>query len=131
MSGADHPVRPAAAAESFVTKDGSSIREFMHPADGLCHAQSLAEARVEPGGRTMLHGHAHTEELYHVLSGRGRMTLGDADFEVAPGDTVAITPGSAHCIENTGPETLVFLCCCSPPYSREDTELLDDGLRPD
>ncbi|HSG90858.1 MAG TPA: cupin domain-containing protein [Pseudomonadales bacterium] len=117
--------RRAQAAEPYETMDGSTIREFMHPADGHCRAQSLAEARVEPGGRTTLHRHAVTEELYHVLAGRGRMVLDDERFDVGPGDTVAIAPGRAHCIENPGSETLVFLCCCAPAYSHADTELLE------
>jgi mannose-6-phosphate isomerase-like protein (cupin superfamily) len=53
------------------------------------------------------------------------MTLGDRQFEVRAGDTVAILPGTAHCIHNTGSGVLVILCCCSPPYSDADTELLD------
>lgn len=118
-------LRASTDAEAFTTLDGSTIREFMHPNDGLCVQQSLAEARVAPGGRTTLHRHHRTEELYHVLSGRGRMTLGEDRFEVAAGDTVAIAPGTAHCIENTGAETLLFLCCCAPAYDDDDTELLE------
>ena len=52
------------------------------------------------------------------------MVLGDARFPVIPGDTVVIPPGSPHCIENSGEETLRFLCCCAPAYSDDDTELL-------
>ncbi|MEE4300096.1 MAG: cupin domain-containing protein [Pseudomonadales bacterium] len=118
-------LRTARDAEPFTTLDGSTIREFMHPNDGLCAQQSLAEARVEVGGRTTLHRHHRTEELYHVLSGQGRMTLGDEHFDVGPGDTVAIPPGTAHCIENGGAEMLVFLCCCAPAYDDADTELLE------
>jgi mannose-6-phosphate isomerase-like protein (cupin superfamily) len=57
------------------------------------------------------------------------MTLGDATLEVGAGDTVLIPPGTPHCIEATGTEPLRILCCCSPPYSHDDTELLhgNDG----
>jgi mannose-6-phosphate isomerase-like protein (cupin superfamily) len=68
-----------------------------------------------------------TEELYHVTSGRGLMTLGEARFEVGAGDTVHIAPGTPHCIEGLGKEPLVILCCCAPPYAHEDTELLEDN----
>lgn len=119
-------LRAADDAEPFTTLDGSTIREFMHPNDGLCVQQSLAEARVAAGGRTTLHRHHRTEELYHVLAGGGVMTLGEARFDVGPGDTVAIPPGTAHCIENSGAETLVFLCCCAPAYDDADTELLEE-----
>jgi mannose-6-phosphate isomerase-like protein (cupin superfamily) len=73
-----------------------------------------------------LHRHALTEELYHVTAGRGLMILGEANFEVGAGDTVNIAPGTPHCIEALGAEPLRILCCCTPPYSHEDTELLED-----
>ena len=110
---------------AYVTKDGSEIRELMHPSLHGGRLQSLAEATVEPGARTQLHRHALTEELYHVTSGSGIMTLGDACFEVGAGDTVLISPGTPHRIAATGTEPLRILCCCSPPYSHEDTELLE------
>ena len=113
----------------YVTKDGSTIRELMHPAAHGNRLQSLAEATIDAGARTQLHRHALTEELYHVTAGTGLMTLGDATLEVGAGDTVLIPPGTPHCIEATGTEPLRILCCCSPPYSHEDTELLhgNDG----
>ena len=108
----------------YVTKDGSTIRELMHPSAHGNRLQSLAEATIDAGSRTQLHRHALTEELYHVTAGTGLMTLGDATLEVGAGDTVLIPPGTPHCIEATGTEPLRILCCCSPPYSHEDTELL-------
>lgn len=125
MTDSRPPLLTAAETEPFVTLDGSTIRELMHPDRGVCAAQSLAEARVAPGARTIRHRHHRTEEFYHLQAGEGRMFLDDTAFPVGPGDTVAIAPGRAHCIENTGSEPLVFLCCCAPAYSDEDTELLE------
>jgi mannose-6-phosphate isomerase-like protein (cupin superfamily) len=112
---------------AYVTKDGSEIRELMHPSLHGNRRQSLAEATVAPGARTQLHRHALTEELYHVTAGSGIMTLGDARIKVGAGDTVLIAPGTPHRIEATGTQPLRILCCCSPPYSHEDTELLEDA----
>jgi mannose-6-phosphate isomerase-like protein (cupin superfamily) len=114
-----------AETPAYVTKDGSEIRELMHPAIHGNRLQSLAEATVAPGARTQLHRHAVTEELYHISAGSGLMTLGDSCFKVGAGDTVLIAPGTPHRIEATGAEPLRILCCCSPPYSHEDTELLE------
>ena len=114
----------------YRTKDGSQIRELMHPEHHGNRAQSLAEAIVAPGQETLLHKHLRTEELYHITAGRGLMTLGDEHFEVGVGDTVLINPGTEHCIRNTGDAPLHILCSCSPAYSHEDTVLLtgDDGV---
>ena len=113
-----------AAIPAYQTKDGSEIRELMHPDHHGNAKQSLAEAIVHPGQQTLLHKHLRTEELYHVTAGRGVMFLGDRRFEVAAGDTVCISPGTPHCISNTGAEALKILCCCSPAYSHDDTILL-------
>ncbi len=109
----------------YVTKDGSEIRELLHPDHHEAQRQSLAEAIVPPGTRTLLHRHRRTEEIYHVTSGTGWMTLGDDVFEVEPGDSILIPPDTAHCIQAGGDETLRILCCCSPAYAHDDTELLD------
>ncbi len=113
--------------EPYVTRDGSVIRELMHPARHAAlgsRRQSLAEAAVAPGEATALHRHRQSEELYHILAGRGLMQLGDERFEVAAGDTVCIPAGVVHCIANVGDTELRLLCCCSPPYAHDDTELL-------
>jgi len=109
---------------AYVTKDGSTIRELMHPAVYGNRNQSLAEAIVEPGARTALHRHGVTEEIYCFTAGEGHMTLGDAQFAVRAGDTVCIPPGTAHCVENTGAGEMKILCACAPAYAHEDTELL-------
>lgn len=109
---------------AFVTKDGSTIRELMHPAVHGNRNQSFAEAVVAPGQTTALHRHGKSEELYHITAGYGRMSLGNEQFDVGPGDTVCIPPGTPHCIANTGTGPLRILCCCTPPYAHADTELL-------
>jgi len=109
----------------YVTKDGSAIRELMHPDRHGNRAQSLAEAVVPAGARTLLHRHRESEELYHVTAGEGVLTLGSERLKVSPGDTALIPPGTPHCIEATGAEALRILCCCSPAYRHEDTEILE------
>jgi mannose-6-phosphate isomerase-like protein (cupin superfamily) len=111
--------------KSYVTKDGSIIRELMHPRVHGTLKMSLAEATVPEGSATALHVHRDSEEIYHITQGTGKMTLGDRVFSVTKGDTVRISPGFPHHIENTGQSDLIFLCCCCPAYSHEDSELLD------
>jgi len=115
-----------AEVEPFVTKDGSVIRELMHPLHHASRTQSLAEARLAAGQKTLLHRHVQTEELYYITRGKGVMTIDEQLFEVQAGDTICISPGQAHCIENTAAEDLLLLCCCSPAYSHEDTEIIEE-----
>jgi mannose-6-phosphate isomerase-like protein (cupin superfamily) len=108
----------------YTTKDGSQIRELMHPSMHGNRAQSLAEATVPPGAETLLHRHRVTEELYHVTQGAGLMTLGDETFAVCTGDTICIPPGTPHKLRSIGAEPLRVLCTCAPAYAHDDTELL-------
>jgi mannose-6-phosphate isomerase-like protein (cupin superfamily) len=108
------------ALEPFTTLDGSQIRELARMGN-----QTLAEATVPPGGETFDHFHAF-EEVYYFTAGRGRMRLGDQETEVEAGDCVAIPPGTPHRLRNDGEVDLVVVCACSPPYSHEDTVLLEE-----
>lgn len=110
---------------AYITCDGSEIRELMHPAAQGNKAQSLAEAIVRQDQQTHLHQHHDSEELYYITKGEGYMTLGGEQFEVTVGDTICIPPDTPHCIKNIGTDALHILCICSPPYSHDDTELLE------
>ena len=113
--------------EAFVTADGSTIRELAGIPTGNATNQSLAEATVPPGGETAEHFHRTSEEIYTFTAGAGRMRLGDQEAAVRAGDTVVIPPGVPHKLWNSGPEPLVLLCCCAPPYTHEDTVLVEDS----
>ena len=112
------------AIEPYRTKDGSLIRELMHPDVHGNLRQSLAEATIPEGGTTLLHRHHETEEIYHVTQGEGLMFLGEEPFQVERGDTVCISPGTPHKIRNSGKVPLIILCCSFPAYRHDDTELL-------
>ncbi len=107
----------------FSTKDRSEIRSILDRTNSTVAKQSLAEATVLPGLETEEHYHQQTEEIYYIVRGQGLMVLGGEGREVGPGHGILIPPGTRHKIRNMGKEPLVFLCCCSPPYSHEDTVL--------
>ncbi|OQX15919.1 MAG: hypothetical protein BWK76_12385 [Desulfobulbaceae bacterium A2] len=112
----------------YRTKDGSLIRELLHPAvHGGPGRLSLAEATVLRGGHTEPHRHRSSEEMYHVLRGTGTMLLDGRTLTLGVGDTVRIPPGSIHALHCDANEDLVVLCCCTPPYSHDDTELQGEG----
>ena len=109
----------------FITADGSEIRELAGVPSGNAVNQSLAQATVPAGADTIEHYHRTSEEIYLFTQGMGRMRLGDEEGPVRAGDAVVIAPGTPHKLFNTGPEPLVLLCCCAPPYSHDDTVLVE------
>ena len=126
MGGMD--VRNLADVPAFVTKDGSEIRELLAYRNSVIRLQSLAEARLKPGGATQAHYHVRTEEMYYITHGTGRMRVGDVVRDVSVGDGIAIPPGAVHKLWNTGNGDLRLLCCCTPPYEHEDTILVESAV---
>jgi mannose-6-phosphate isomerase-like protein (cupin superfamily) len=104
--------------EPYTTKDGSTIRELHHT-----EMQSLAEATLEPGEATQRHCHRASEEIYVVTKGSGTLEVDGEARRVRPGDAILIPPGAWHTLENDGTSELRILCCCTPPYSHDDTLL--------
>jgi mannose-6-phosphate isomerase-like protein (cupin superfamily) len=113
-----------ARVPAFTTKDGSEIRELLAHRNSCIQKQSLAEARLPPGASTTPHYHPLTEEIYYILEGTGRMTIGGESCDVEPGDAIAIPPGAIHTITTTSQTPLRFLCCCAPGYEHSDTVLV-------
>lgn len=120
-------IRNLAAAAPFTTKDGSTIRSLLDLSCAPVAMQSLAEASIPMGGATTRHRHPKTEEIYFLTQGTGVLEIDGEVKAVGVGDACLIPAGAIHQIYNPGPDELKMLCCCAPPYSHEDTELMDDG----
>ena len=81
---------------------------------------SIARARVEPGVTTRRHRLEGITERYYIVSGKGRVEIGDlTPQEVNPGDVVLIPPMCPQRITNIGKDDLIFLAICSPRYKQK------------
>jgi len=111
---------------SFITKDGSEIRELLAHRNSVIRNQSLAEARLPAGASTQEHYHVQTEEIYYITHGAGRIRIEGETRDVKTGDAIAIPPGRKHKLWNIGNETLRLLCCCAPAYEHSDTIITEN-----
>jgi mannose-6-phosphate isomerase-like protein (cupin superfamily) len=58
------------------------------------------------------------QEIYLIVSGQGRVTIGGMDpADVASGDVVIIPPEHSQKVTNTGKTDLVFYCICTPRFT--------------
>jgi len=64
---------------------------------------------IPPANSVGAHRHETLEEIYYVLSGKGRATVGDETVDVGPGDAVPCRVGEAHGFSNPGQSDLEFL----------------------
>ncbi|MEN8257132.1 MAG: cupin domain-containing protein [Thermodesulfobacteriota bacterium] len=110
--------------KEYITKDGSEIREMIHPQHQDNKKISVAEARIKPGMKTEPHYHKKSEEVYVVMAGKGLLRIEDKRYEIEKGVSIVIMPGQVHGLENTNNEDLVVMCCCAPAYGHADTILV-------
>jgi mannose-6-phosphate isomerase-like protein (cupin superfamily) len=102
------------------TPHGSEIRPLIDRTTSTIRLCSLAEEVLPAGAAVGRHHHLETEEVYYILQGRGRMTVGSEVRDVSAGDAVFIPLKMAHTLENTGDEPIRLLLVCGPAYSFED-----------
>jgi mannose-6-phosphate isomerase-like protein (cupin superfamily) len=102
------------------TPHGSEIRPLIDRTTSRIERCSLAEEVLPAGAAVGRHHHLETEEIYYILHGTGRMTVGHDVCEVKEGDAIFIPRGHAHTLENTGSTPMTILLVCGPAYSYED-----------
>lgn len=118
-------VRSLSECAEFIAGDGSFLRELLHPDKMKAEIRySLAHAIVAPGKATRPHRLAGSE-VYYIIAGSGRMSIGDESQVVGAGCAVYIPPGATQFIENTGDDELVFLCIVDPAWQERDERILD------
>ena len=83
---------------------------------------------VLPGKRLSYQKHARRAEHWMIVNGTAKVTLDGQEIVRAVGDTVDVPTGTAHRIENTGEEQLVFIEVQRGDYLGEDdiVRLQDD-----
>jgi mannose-6-phosphate isomerase-like protein (cupin superfamily) len=103
------------APAEFYFQENCYITELHNASDDP--ELSVARVRVNPGETTRWHRLHGITERYHILSGKGRVEVGDlAPADVCAGDTVLIPPMCRQRITNTGIEELLFLAICTPRF---------------
>jgi quinol monooxygenase YgiN/mannose-6-phosphate isomerase-like protein (cupin superfamily) len=106
-----HTIHNLADAEDLAAKYGyGEMGEARFPSDDLGAEQTgLSHQRLRPGKRQMFaHRHGRAEEVYVVLSGRGRVRIGEEIIEVGPLDAIRVGPEETRAFE-AGPEGLELL----------------------
>jgi mannose-6-phosphate isomerase-like protein (cupin superfamily) len=64
---------------------------------------------IYPTGKTTGHAHDDMEEVYYILSGRGKMVIGGDEFPIQAGDAFYVPFDQFHVTYNTGNQPLAMV----------------------
>lgn len=122
----DYTIKNLREVEDIAASHGfGEVQEvrFAH-ADLESEQSGISLQRVKPGKRhAFAHRHGEAEEIYVVLSGTGRVKLGDQVEEVGPLDAIRVAPSVTRAFEagDEGLELLAF-----SPRAENDAEIVKD-----
>ena len=74
---------------------------------------------LDAGAMVPVHHHEKAEQVLFVVSGFGKISLGDQQVDAVSGATVHVPKGVPHGIVNTGTEPFTILEVTSPPGFQE------------
>jgi len=112
-------------SDEFYTREKCHITELSNTPDD--RDASIARARVEPGVTTRWHRLKGTVERYYIISGKGLVEVGELPPQkVNAGDIVLIPPMCPQRITNIGSEDLIFLAICTPRFSNDAYEDIEE-----
>ncbi len=119
-------IKPQNLSKEFYTPEKCYITELSNTPDDP--DASIARARVTPGVTTRWHRLSGTVERYYIVNGRGRVEIGKlSPQDVIAGDVVLIPAMCRQRITNVGSEDLVFLAICTPRFSNDVYEDIEEN----
>ncbi len=93
-------------------RDGAGSTEILHiikKEDTKGHLRLFAKVRLRKGCSIGLHAHEGEDEVFYILSGKGKANDSGKEYDVGPGDAIVTGNGASHSIANTGDEPLEFM----------------------
>jgi mannose-6-phosphate isomerase-like protein (cupin superfamily) len=82
---------------------------LIDPDDSPSKNLKMGYTIVYPTGKTTGHAHDDMEEVYFILSGKGKMVVGEDEFPIQAGDAFYVPFGEYHVTYNTGIQPLAIL----------------------
>jgi mannose-6-phosphate isomerase-like protein (cupin superfamily) len=109
LSNYEKEVRPWGNFERFTLNEKSTVKIIT----------------VNPGEELSLQQHAHRDEEWRVLSGSGKVTVGEVVTDVHPGDTFFVRRGTRHRVAG-GMLGLTFLEIALGDFDEADITRFED-----
>ncbi len=105
----------------ITAKDGAFIYELLSEEERRMNGVGLAEGVLMPQRKAISHFHEKSDEVYYIISGKGKIKIRDSISEIKGGNLIYIPKRDIHGLENTSAyEELEVLCLSCPPYIEKD-----------
>lgn len=102
------------------SEDVSPIEDVCGEIRELYNSDNLSMSLAIITGKAGSHKHEKMEEVYYVVSGYGKITIGGEVREIKTGDMISIPKGVYHHAENMGEEPLKLIVVTHPKYDTSD-----------
>src|SRR4051794_16373541 len=96
-------------APSEVLHGGAVRQPVRWRREGVGQPDKLSWYSIAPSDHCTMHRHTGKAETWLIVSGQGRVVIGDDSYEAQAGDAFQTEPGHAHALWNTGTGPLTFV----------------------
>jgi len=112
----------------FTAGDSTRLKELLHPAHDRADVRfSFAFGQLGLSRSSLPHK-LKQAEVYYILRGRCRVHVGAKSSVLRTGDLAYVPAGALQWLENTGWQTMKFLCIVDPAWTKAGEKVL--GKRP-
>lgn len=105
------------AGEKFEMPYAREIRHLVAPWTVGSTKVWVGTSTIEPGASSNQHKHDDAEEVFYILSGTGRVQVGDEEENIGPGSCIYIPPTVLHELINDSNEKLKLVSITAPPFT--------------
>lgn len=92
------------------TNIGTEGRTELHNALGLTGAEVSVNSLPAGAGVPFVHSHRNNEEIYGVVSGRGKALIDGEEVTIAVGDWLKVAPKAKRQFSAADDEGITFVC---------------------
>ena len=92
------------------TNIGNEGRTELHNALGLTGAEVSVNSLPAGAGVPFVHSHRNNEEIYGVVSGRGKALIDGEEVTIAVGDWLKVAPKAKRQFSAADDEGITFVC---------------------
>jgi mannose-6-phosphate isomerase-like protein (cupin superfamily) len=102
-------------------RDGAMVYELTSKKKKEELGLSLAMGYLPKGRKAINHYHKESDEVYYIISGEGRVRVGDDFSDIKKGSVVLIPKEEIHALNNNHySNDLTVLCLATPEYKEND-----------